>query len=135
MPKRTAAKGVDLLELSEDPCKRCLTLAKERRIRAETVQRLPAHVAARPLARDDSGECCYDCASADTLMRVAGGMTFEMARIAIGNDRQDQYRLPGIPMGTVMMGFTKPSRDGDLADQHAWLDSNDWFELDVAEDR
>ena len=57
-------------------------------------------------------------------MRVSNGLTFEMARIAVGNDRQDQYRLPGIPMGTVQMGITKRSHDGDLADQHAWLEEN-----------
>lgn len=114
-------------DLSDDPCPRCLELAVDGAIRAETVQRLLRHKPARPLARDGSGECCGDCASADTLMRWPGGMTFAMARIAVGNDRQDQYRIPGAPMGTVSMGITRPSRPGDLEDQHAWLDKNDWF--------
>lgn len=120
-------KEVDLLALSEEPCPRCFALAKDGRIRTETVQRLPLNEAARPLARDGSGKCCYDCASADALMSHSSGMDFYMARTVVGNDRQDQYRLPGFPSGTVQMGITKPSRDGDLADQHAWLDVNDWF--------
>lgn len=132
MPRQVSAKRepIDLEALSDDVCSRCLELAQAGRIRAETIQRLPLNVAAQPLAQDGSGKCCYDCASADALMRVSGGLTFPMARIAVGNDRQDQYRLPGFPGGTVQMKITRPSKDGDLADQHAWLDANNWFELE-----
>lgn len=130
MVAKANRKSIDFETLSDDPCKRCLALAQDKRMRAEALQRLLLDPAARPLARDGSGECCRDCASADALMRVAGDMTFPMARIAVANDRQEQYRLSGFPGGTVTMGVTKPSKEGDLADQHAWLEENGWFELE-----
>jgi hypothetical protein len=117
-------------KLTEEPCPRCLDLAKRYRIRPETVQRLPAGAGA-PLARDRSGPCCLDCASADTLTTSMNlGLTFEMARIAVGNDRQEQYRMPGLPMGLVQAGFMRASRPGDMENQHAWLDRLNWFDID-----
>ena len=53
-----------------------------------------------------------------------------MARIAVGNDRQEQYRLPGVPMGLAMDGQIRKSKPGDLEDQHAWLDRMQWFHID-----
>jgi hypothetical protein len=124
--------------LSETPCPRCLKLARDRRIRVEMVQRLPEGVAAAPLARDGSGKCCLDCASADAVMgRLLTpsaedgddrrGQYFEMARIAVGNDRQEQYRVPGAPMGLVAEGVVRPSKPGDLKNQLAWLERMRWF--------
>jgi hypothetical protein len=116
--------------LTEEPCERCLELARDRQIRVETVQRLPA-APWTPLAQDRSGPCCFDCASADALMRLnPGAYTFTMARIAVGNDRQEQYRLPGAPMGLVGIRIVRPSVKGDLEDQHAWLDRMHWFYID-----
>ena len=116
------------VKLTEMPCPRCLALAQSGQLRAEAVQRLPPNPWA-PSARDKSGRCCFDCASADAVMSFVGGMTFEMARIAVGNDRQEQYRLPGAPMGLVRERLVRPSKPGDLEDQHAWLDSMRWFGL------
>lgn len=118
-------------ELTDRACPRCLALALARQIRAETVQRLPAGARA-PLARDGSGKCCYDCASADTIMFGPAGIDFVMARIAVGNDRQEQYRLPGAPMGLVYAGYVRPSKPGDLEAQHAWLERENWFGLEDA---
>lgn len=53
-------------------------------------------------------------------------MDFTMARIAVANDRQDQYRIPGVRMGLVLEGLPV-SYPGDMEDQHAWLDRMKWF--------
>lgn len=115
--------------MTDAACPRCKELALDKRIRAETVQRVPAGAWA-PVARDGSGKCCFDCASADGIMGM--GMTFEMARIVVGNDRQEQYRLPGAPMGLVRDGLVRPSKPGDLEAQHEWLERQYWFGLDDA---
>jgi hypothetical protein len=95
----------------------------------ETVQRLPPGAYA-PLSRKHKGvKICYDCAAAELLMRLPqwGMSLFIQARIAIGNDRQEQYRLPGAPMGLVNVGLCRPSKRGDLAEQRKWLEENHWF--------
>lgn len=106
--------------LTDKPCPRCLSLAQKGRLRPETVQRLPPGAMA-PLARDGSGKCCFDCASAEGVMRRISGMDFEMARIAVANDRQEQYRLPGASMGLVAMGLVRPSGPLDFKEQSRWL--------------
>lgn len=110
-----------------EPCPACLELAKEKALRIEAVQRLPIGAAA-PLSRFARRKVCQDCASAEAMTGTMG-MTFEMARIAVANDRQEQYRLPGAPMGLVKSGRVRPSKPGDLEDQLRWLDSMNWFGL------
>ena len=109
------------------PCPRCLGLAKKLKIRVETVQPLPGP--AGPLGMDNK-PCCYDCQAADLLVKLSLDMDFEMARIAVGNDRQEQYRLPGAPLGLVQSKFMRPSMPGDLEKQHAWLDKWKWFGIE-----
>jgi hypothetical protein len=111
------------------PCPRCLPLAGFGRIRAETIQPLPAGALA-PLGVDNK-PCCFDCQAADNLVKqkAFGVPEFVMARIAVGNDRQEQYRLPGVPMGLVQAGIVRPSKPGDFEKHLAWLDENNWFEL------
>jgi hypothetical protein len=123
-------------EYSETPCPRCLPLAGFGRIRAETVQPLPAEV---PPLDPDGRECCWDCQAADNLLKLDGTLPkprdkydstpFIMARIAVGNDRQEQYRLPGAQMGLVLYGIVRPSKPGDLERHHAWMERHDWFGL------
>lgn len=115
------------ITLTETPCPRCLALAQKGHIRPETVQRMPAGVGVAPKAHDGSGACCFDCGTADGLKSRVGGLTFEMARIAVGNDRQESYRLPGVRMGVVGI---RPSQPGDLDDQHRWLDRMHWFDIE-----
>ncbi|OHD23817.1 MAG: hypothetical protein A2Y38_17155 [Spirochaetes bacterium GWB1_59_5] len=114
--------------LTDKPCPRCLDLAQRGRIRMETIQRLPAKPAPRGL---NKRYCCFDCAAADGLMKLQkwsiDDQHFEMARIATGNCRQEQYRLCGAPMGLVGLGLMRPSAPGDLEEQHVWLDKNGWF--------
>jgi hypothetical protein len=97
----------------------------------ETVMPL-AEGALAPLARDGSGKCCFDCAAADAVV-ASLGLEFDAARIAVGNDRQEQLRLPGMKMGLVMAGYVRPSKAGDLEAHHAWLDAHDWFGQEVSD--
>lgn len=118
--------------LTDKPCPRCLPLAGFGQIRAETVQRLPRRPFA-PLGPDNK-PCCFDCQAADNLLRVARAVPdFLAARIAVGNDRQEQYRLPGAKMGLVLAGIARPSSPGDFEDQLRWLDKNNWFEMKAAD--
>jgi hypothetical protein len=56
-----------------------------------------------------------------------GGLSFVAARIAVGNERQEQYRLPGVPMGLVAAGYVRPSAPGDFERQLRWLDEHHWW--------
>ena len=109
--------------MTSDPCLRCVGLARDGAIRGETIQPLPQGAWA-PLARDGSGPCCFDCAAADGLMGTEQYLDFTMARIAIGNDRQEQLRLPGVALGLRLL---RPNLAGDLERHHAWLNTHDWF--------
>lgn len=126
--------------VTDKPCSRCEALYEAGRINGEMVMPLPEGVRA-PYAIDGSGKCCYDCASADTLIKLGlvikarpgdkdWSTAFEMARIAVGNDRVDQLRMPGMPMGLVNRGYVRPCADGDLERHHKWLDEHN-FEIDV----
>lgn len=116
-------------QMTDEPCPRCLRLAQAGRIRAETIQRMPKGAWA-PMGLDRK-KCCFDCASADGLIQFGyfkdDEQGFLMARIAVGEDRQAQYRLPGVPMGLVMTGHVRPSALGDFEKHIAWLEKNDWF--------
>lgn len=118
---------INALKMTALPCPRCLPLARKDEIRVEMVQPLPNGTLA-PLARDGSGKCCYDCAAADGI--TSAGISFVAARIAVGNDRQYQYRLPGVPMGLVQAGRMRRSEPGDLEKHHAWLNENNWFDCE-----
>lgn len=105
------------------PCPRCVKLYDEGRIRGETVMPLPQGVWA-PLARDGSGPCCFDCASAETLLRMKYAPDFVAARICVGNDRQEQFRLAA-RYGLVGAGLMRPTAtDKDLHEHHEWLDKH-----------
>lgn len=64
---------------------------------------------------------------------------FLMARICIGNDRQEQLRMPGAKIGLVYFGITKPSAPGDLDRHYDWLRAakliNEENELLIDEER
>ena len=105
-----------------EPCPRCLRLWLEDKIDREMVMPLDGRPAMDPLAFDGSGKCCQDCASADTLTRLCPG--FRAARIAVGNDRREQLRMPGMPMGLVKSGHMRSNDPGDFALHLAWLEEN-----------
>ena len=152
----TRPRRPDLYDGEANPCERCRPIAEASSIfgdpsRIEWVQPVPV---APALARDGSGPCCQDCASADTLHQrfmqgMAGpavahrvgkavsimpftdptceeaesqGMTWAMCRVAVGTDRQEQLRMPGMPMGLCYDGTVALSEDGDLKLHLAWMD-------------
>jgi hypothetical protein len=126
-------------------CPRCLMLSMGEDVWPEMVMPLPPGAEA-PLARDGSGPCCHDCAAADSLWDIVlpgkyahlserratreRDTWFAMARIAVGNDRMEQMRLPGAPMGLVWFGLTAPSKPGDLHAHAQWLESLGYFTRD-----
>jgi hypothetical protein len=105
----------------------------------EMVMPLPPGALA-PLSRMTNEPCCYDCAAAEGLWRaVFSGPNkygeianaprydqtwFHMARVAVGNDRCDQERLPGIPKGLAYYGLIAPSQPGDWEAHMDWLRAN-----------
>lgn len=114
------------MPLTEVPCPRCLALYKAGGLRAEAVQRLPEGAYA-PLARDGSGKCCLDCASADAVLDMCMVPDFAYARSVVAYDRQEQYRLPGVPTGLAgPAGLVRPSVPGDHEDQLTWLVHQPW---------
>jgi hypothetical protein len=97
---------------------------------------------------DGSGPCCFDCQAADTVVKmlarnpnkkrvhltklafknvigheqIDGPLGFLMARVAVGNDRCEQHRLPGAPIGLVAEGWMRPSKPGDFERHLAWME-------------
>jgi len=88
-------------------------------MRREAIQPLPE--VAPPRLRADNTPCCHDCELADTLVALGYVPNWDMARTVVANDRQEQLRLPGAPMGLVQMGLMRPSAPGDLERHHEWL--------------
>ena len=110
---RTSAKPADLPKA----CPSCVQAFNDGWIRAEAIQALTSC----PSMGLDGEPQCHDCASAGTLVRFKYVPTWAMGRTAVGNDRQEQYRLPGMPMGLVKMGLVRASQPGDLEKHHEWL--------------
>src|SRR5215831_17906374 len=102
-----------------EPCPTCIVAALHGVIRREAIQPVPAGVQA-PISRMHNMKCCRDCAVADTLLAIAELPTWDMARTVVGNDRQEQLRLPGAPLGLVAMKLMLPNQEGDLERHHAW---------------
>lgn len=111
-----------------NPCPFCIK-AYEQFMRVEAVQPLPEGAEA-PLAMNGQPQC-HDCAAAGTLMRA--GFSWEQSRVAVANDRQEQYRLPGAPMGLVGRRIVRPSAKGDLDKHYDWLRAVGLLEDDDAE--
>jgi len=141
------------------PCPRCLSLAFNGKIRVETVMPLPE--LAPPLSVEDLGEhspagspICHDCQAAENLAKIGvlaawvatepgghkhpvenpAGLDFAARRIVIGNERQEQLRLPAgmrphfglVRQGLVRMTEDPPGSEGGLAAleaHHDWLES------------
>lgn len=79
---------------------------------------------APPLSRADNTPCCHDCEAADTLVAIGAVPDWGMGRTAVANDRQEQLRLPGWPIGLVQMRLMRPSAEGDMARHHEWLEAH-----------
>lgn len=107
-------------KLSEVPCPLCLKLFEDNKLRLETIQRLPKGALA-PLD-SDGNKICWDCNTAFTLCKLGNGTFEQHNRIAVANDRQEQYRAPGSPIGLAQKQMLMKNEEGDLEDQHRWLD-------------
>jgi hypothetical protein len=61
-------------------------------------------------------------------------MTWRMVRVAVGNDRRDQLRCPGLPLGLCMNGLVAVSEKGDLELHWEWLKKNGlWWDHEEEE--
>ena len=118
------------IEHTTDACESCLELLGSNKdlIRIETVLPVPAGARASMSYRKVNGKhpkLCLDCAAAETLIKIMRhgkdkGMSFLMARIATGNDRQEMLRLPGSVIGLAVNGIMRSSSEGDLDTLRAW---------------
>ena len=133
------------------PCPRCFALAFTGKIRAETVMPLqktapPLSIEHHPdLASPANTPICHDCQAAENLAKVGilaawvatepggpkrpmpEGLDFASRRIVVGNERQEQLRLPeGMRpfFGLVKLGIVRPSEGEDALERHhEWLES------------
>lgn len=101
------------------PCPACLRWYRQGRLRREAIQPLPPHP---PLLRENNTRCCHDCESADLVMALQLVPEWIMGRVAVANDRQEQLRAPGLPLGLVYHRFMRPNAPGALEKHHKWLD-------------
>lgn len=101
------------------PCPICSPMAP-RTIWWSMVMPLPDGVLA-PLSRYEGGSCCHDCAAAETMIGLGIVPDFDMARVAVGNDRLESLRLPGGRyFGLILLGIARPSMHGDLGTLLSW---------------
>lgn len=124
-------------EAMNNPCVRCFALYVGAHLVGEMVRPLPRH----PSIGLNGEDQCPDCQAAETLLKLGiitvdlrafmrGNekaiddyfVAFRMARIAIGNERMEQFRLPGAQMGLVKMGIMRPSAPGDFEKHMRWMD-------------
>ena len=107
---------------TEIPCPICLNLAETGQIRRETVMPLPQF---GPVNFDNQ-KCCFDCQSAENLVKYGMVPTFLHARIAVGNERQETLRMPiGMAelMGICSRGLLWPANETQLDHHLEWLDA------------
>jgi len=70
---------------------------------------------------DDQWEHDFEAEEAMYEDSLAG--SFMMARTAVGNCRQEQFRLPGVPTGLAGAGYIRKNKPGDLEKHWAWQKS------------
>lgn len=109
--------------LSDTVCAKCLRMAWAGEIRPGMIMPLPEFCP--PLLRADNKPCCRDCAAADGLAADPKMcMTFDMARVAVGNEREEHMRMPfGMSehFGLVRIRVVLPCSLDDLEWHQAWL--------------
>lgn len=112
-------------------CGSCREANEDDVLRTEAMRPLSGQPGVDALSRytQEPRKICADCNAAETLMGLQG-MTWDQARIAIANDRQEQLRLPGAPLGILVTQLGGQfSKEGELDDCHRWLDAigcEDW---------
>jgi len=109
------------IPFSDDPCSRCHALYEQGKLRGETVMPLPEGAfAPRGWHREPQ---CLDCAVAELAIKLGhfGRDMFVAARVAVANERQERFRLPGVMMGVYWrhMNAYVP-----LAQHQAWCEKH-----------
>jgi hypothetical protein len=115
------------------PCPRCLALYEAGKIRGETVMPLPEQTPPRAIYGAFRGQpCCFDCQAADNLIKcglipgpgdgVDQGSSFVAARIVVGNERQELFRMPGYRGTNNINKLLRQNKPGDLGRHQDWLD-------------
>lgn len=108
---------------TDEACPVCLRLYHNGKIPREGIMPIPK---AGP--RTVTGErCCYDCQSAENLSKFIPTISdFNMARIAVLNDRMESLRMPkgmGKHYGLMKAGYMKIAHIGQLDPHLTWLDT------------
>lgn len=107
---------------TETPSLICLNLAKLGKIRREVVMPIPKF---GPINLDNQ-KCCFDCQSAENLVKYGMAPTFLHAHIAVGNERQETLRMPtGMAelMGMCSSGLVRPANETQLDRHLDWLEA------------
>ena len=99
-------------------CPSCRAVASQ--IRRETLMPVPLGSRAPLSRRRKIGAICFDCAATEALMTLNSGLDFPMARIAVGNDRQEKLRLPGLAGHAKGIPMVKGALAGDLSRLQRW---------------
>jgi hypothetical protein len=103
-----------------EPCPSCLDARREF-MREEAVQ--PLRGGARDaLSYRSPQKICQDCQAAENMMKIVH-LTWEQARVAVANDRQESLRLPGVALGLIGYGYVRMSQEGESERHHDWLDT------------
>jgi hypothetical protein len=100
-------------------CGRCLSALEMGIIRREGVQ--PLRGGGMDALSLDKLPHCQDCDFAETMVRLGHVPSWEHARTAMSNHRQESLRLPGVKIGLGMVG-ARTSEEGEFDKHHDWLD-------------
>lgn len=107
--------------MAAEACDRCVLAWDRGLIDRGAIQPLPATA---PPKGFDGGPCCHDCQAADDLTR-SGGLDFDQARTAVGNERTEQYRMPFSMRAAMGLAQGRhihvAAEDFDLDEHYEWL--------------
>lgn len=102
------------------PCPKCVKLSDNGDLDHEAI--MPLGKLAPALSIDGSGPCCPDCQAAENIVKFGILPEFLMARVAVGNDRLEHFRLPkGTRLGLVASSHMLPCSQDDLDRHISWL--------------
>ena len=94
------------------PCPKCVKLSDNGDLDHEAI--MPLGKLAPALSIDGSGPCCPDCQAAENIVKFGILPEFLMARVAVGNDRLEHFRLPkGTRLGLVASSHMLPCSQDD----------------------
>lgn len=107
-----------------DPCESCMHFYDngDGQLRREAIRPLFTDRVLNPLSKNPSiGYICHDCSYAEDLSQRMG-ITVEMARVAVANDRQEKMRIPSLSHDMGLPGIR--TSEGELEAIWEWLDEH-----------